>query len=377
MTDTDYQKLLLNPRRLEVGHRVLAATEVAQDLELLVLALERAYPAKWVMDSQKWTEVLQKIKAVRFAENISNEIFGSVVADILWQIPDGHLTVKLDGKILGKEFHRQIRQPATGRNLAVSSEGQAWKMETRQNGTGPVSVLAISYFPPSSDSQWFGFTEAVRKVLDSAAIIVDLRGNIGGDDAKGFEMASLFLGRELEMGWVQEVVCETAESFALQINTYELIIWNRYVAKNLLPPVELTDHLESLKCKARTLAQNPAGNGKVVVEQAPRVDAKGSLAFNNKIFVLVDAATASSGEWTALYLKRHPNVVIVGENTHGMIHFGNSGLLQLPHSGLVINLCMKINELTDGQFFERTGITPDIQVSNEDSLNHVLSLGMK
>lgn len=56
--------------------------------------------------------------------------------------------------------------------------------------------------------------------------------------------------------------------------------------------------------------------------------------------------TVSSGEWTSLYFKKHPNAKIAGENTYGMIHFGNTVYLRLPHSGLSVALCMKINELT-------------------------------
>ncbi|QLY26937.1 S41 family peptidase [Bdellovibrio sp. KM01] len=377
MTASIYKKLLLDPRRLNNGHRVLSAVDVEQDLHLLLCALESAYPAKWIMRPEQWAEVLQKIKAVQLGASVYNDVFGSVLADILWQIPDGHLAVKLDGQILGKEFHRQTRQPTTGRNLNDSTSCTAWKIEQRRTAKGTVSILAISHFPPASDSQWLGFSEAVCRTLDSSAVIVDLRGNRGGDDAKGFELASILLGRELEMDWVREVACETAESLALQINTYELIIWNNYDSKDRVAPVELTKHLESLKSKASVLAINPLGDGKVVVEQIVGDASETSLAFNKKIFVLVDAVTASSGEWTALYLKRHPNTVIVGENTHGMIHFGNSGSLYLPQSGLSITLCMKINELMDGRFFEKTGISPDIHVSNKDSLGHVLDLGVE
>ncbi|WP_210415713.1 S41 family peptidase [Bdellovibrio sp. ZAP7] len=351
---------------------------MASDVGLLIQALEYAYPAKWIMSSDSWADVLQKIKAVHFEENVSNEVFGSALADILWQIPDGHLAVKLDGKVLGEFLHIQTKMPSTGHNLVSSGSNLAWNVEQRKSATGVVSIVAISHFPPSSDPQWFGFSEAIRGTLDSSAVIVDLRGNVGGDDAKGIEMVSILLGRELEMDWVQEVVCETAESLALQINTYELIIWNRYTSKNITPPAELTDHLDSLKGKANALALGAKDGGKVVVDHAPRsATSETTLAFKNKIFVLVDPVTASSGEWAALYLKRHPNAVIVGENTRGMIHFGNSGLLYLPHSGLCITLCMKINDLTDGRFFERTGIVPDMRIANRDSLEYVLSLGIE
>jgi len=56
-----------------------------------------------------------------------------------------------------------------------------------------------------------------------------------------------------------------------------------------------------------------------------------------------------------------------------MIHFGNTGFLRLPNSGLTVSLCMKMNEFKDGSFYEKTGVPPDINVSAQDSLEYVLT----
>lgn len=370
----NYKKFLLDARNVTSAPVTINASQALKDIELLSEALEKAYPAKWAMDLQLWQNIIFKLKSLKLTKTISTEAFGAELADILWQIPDGHLKVRINEKVLGGEFKHHLRKPTTGANLANLAAEEFWKIDYRKSSIGLIPIIAISGFPQASEPQWNGFSDAIKKTLTAAAIIVDLRGNSGGDDTRAHEMASVFLGRNLETDWVREVICETAEAIALQINTYEMIIWRTYSSKNVVPPEELTQKLQSLKDKAEALSFEPLDNCKVINQELLQ-DAKSEapLAFKKKIFVLIDPCTVSSGEWAALYLKKHPNTVLVGENTYGMIHFGNTGNLRLPHSGLNISLCMKINEITDGRFFEKKGILPDILISNTDSLNYVLN----
>lgn len=371
----NYKKFLFDPHHDTVTNPAnTSVVKFRKDIDFLVEALEKAYPAKWIMSEAQWKHIISDLYALKFDENTPAELFGTQIADILWQVPDGHLKVRLRDQILGHEFKNHLRKPTTGSNLAKSSSNECWKLEHRSAPLGNIPVIAISSFPQASEPPWVGFSEAIRNTLNAPAIIVDLRGNGGGDSTRAHEMASTFLGRDLEEDWVREIVCETAEAVALQINTYENIIWKNYRSKNLAPPMELVQILETLKERAESLATRPLSDSKTIHQQVPReMTNLPDLGFKNKIFVLIDPATISSGEWTALYLKKHPNAILVGENTYGMIHFGNTGRLQLPHSKLSIQLCMKINELTDGRFFEKTGIAPDVPVSNKDSLDYVIS----
>jgi hypothetical protein len=368
-----YEKFLIDPSKI-INCLTVSHDEAIADVQLLIEALEKAYPAKWTMDQAQWNQVITNLHAINFQDNLSVDRLGETLADILWPIPDGHLKVRNKEVTCGSLYKKNLRQPTTGKNLANLDAGEFWKMEFRKTPRGMVPVLAISGFPQSSEPSWNGFTEAIAEILKAPSLIVDLRGNGGGDDTKAIELVSALLGYELDINWVREIFCESAEAYALQINTYERIIWNNYKSKNEKAPSELINHLVELKEKALNLFINFPQGKKLIVEAESSVSSEHKIPkFDSDIFILIDPQTVSSGEWASLYLKNHPKAKIVGENTYGMIHFGNTGYLQLPNSGLIISLCMKINEISDGNFYEKLGVPPDIKVSSEDSLEYVIS----
>ncbi|WP_413291566.1 S41 family peptidase [Bdellovibrio sp. HCB337] len=364
-----FKDLLFDPNLPLKTQTHLSKKEAQADLEMLHYALTRAYPACWKMNSDEWARILETLQNITLPESIDRREFGSMISDILWDIPDGHLKVRFGSETLGAKFHKNLRQVSTGSNVAGTD---VWKIEMHDSPRGSIPVFGISRYPQSSEPHWQGFLEAVKHNLKASALVIDLRGNDGGDDTKAIEMTSLLLGHDLHIDWVREVICESAEAYALQINTYSKIIWINYDSKSLEAPAELKAHLEYLKTRASELqGQKP----QKTIHKLPALSKKslGAGAFNKPIYVLIDAETRSSGEWTVLYLKQHPQTVVVGDNTFGMIHFGNSGQLLLPYSQLTVALCMKINELISGEFYEKIGIPPTIRVSNEDSLKYTLT----
>ncbi len=63
-----------------------------------------------------------------------------------------------------------------------------------------------------------------------------------------------------------------------------------------------------------------------------------------------------------------------GENTAGLVHFGDTGRLVLPNSGIDILISVKYLKYRDNRFVERTGYTPDVIVTKgTDALDVALS----
>lgn len=348
--------------------------EAGNDRDYLVEALEKAYPGKWAMKQTEWAQILKNLRALKFVDPVYVDSLGEILADELWPIPDGHLKVKKQGVTCGTLYKKYLRQPSTGANLANREKGEFWKFESKETPRGKIAILAISGFPQSSEPVWEGFQETTSKILTASTLIVDLRGNGGGDDTKASELVSALLGYELDQSWIRQIVLESAESYALQINTYERIIWENYKKKNEEPPAELEVLLTELKEKAQDFSLHfPDGKKTVIEVDSAVASGERSPKFKGDIFVLIDPQTVSSGEWASIYLKKLPQTKTVGENSYGMIHFGNTGYLQLPHSGLAVSLCMKINEFTDGSpFYEKTGLSPDIRITGKNSFDYVL-----
>jgi hypothetical protein len=85
--------------------------------------------------------------------------------------------------------------------------------------------------------------------------------------------------------------------------------------------------------------------------------------FDRPVYVLVDRGCASSCESTLDAFERHPEVITVGENTGGFIHFGNMGMAVLPRSGIVVQLATDFWKYDDGRYLEKIGIAPKLRVS--------------
>jgi C-terminal processing protease CtpA/Prc len=109
-------------------------------------------------------------------------------------------------------------------------------------------------------------------------------------------------------------------------------------------------------------------DGKINAEQIISFGTK-HLAFNpasghNKpIYILTDGGCASSGESTAAAFEHHPEAKKVGRNTAGFIHFGNVGIIVLPHSKITVQISTSFQEYADHRFLEKTGIKPDIETA--------------
>jgi len=82
-----------------------------------------------------------------------------------------------------------------------------------------------------------------------------------------------------------------------------------------------------------------------------------------------NAGQAAKAPWKLLQL--HPTVKTLGENTRGMIHFTNEGMIQLPASHLFVRMATKFNDYE--QFIEKVGHEPDIRVpKGQDAFKYLV-----
>lgn len=361
-------QLLIDDSSARFTNDELSAESVKVDIAILLYALERAYPGKWSMNEESWNAVLDRISSINgplCAADLAEQI-----ANHLWPIPDGHLKVKGGATIFGQGYRNSLRPSSVGENSI--RDDRVWDVQKVERDGKHISLLAIRWFPQPSEASWSGFFEQFPEIVKSEALIIDLRGNDGGNDQNAMELASYLLGRPLPLNWIQEVICESPGSYALQANTYQRIL-DQCVHREGSAPSELVVQRNYLLQRMREL------NADAMEKRIHRDDQFSPSIplplrpYPGKIFVLIDSRTKSSGEWAALYLKRHPNTILVGEHSYGMIHFGNGGLLRLPKSGIEVTLCMKLNELVGGRFYEKAGIPPDIPVKG-DALSYVLNI---
>jgi hypothetical protein len=278
------------------------------------------------------------------------------IGEVLSIFPDQHLKAKYRGTYC---FESDIKKVEVGKNLNDSKN--PWIGIKDKKG---IYTIAISQFTPG---KWPGFLEFVREAQRSAKmIIIDLRGNGGGDDSIGFELAEILAGQKIE----------TPIAPAIRRNTLETLqIWENYLnvlkksSNDKCEKDQLDVYLNENSERMNTVLSGGVEEfiSKDVKETNWQYDQ--TKGFQGKIFILQDKDCASSCESTIDFFEFFPNVTRVGFNTAGMTHFGNVGLFVLPNSSIQINMPTKTNRFKDDRFIEFKGRAPDI-VLNEGQNAH-------
>lgn len=367
-----FESFLFDPSVRFLESLSLSRDQLRQDLQVLLQALTQAYPGSWALPGDQWEAFLNRLTSWPIPAQLRLRAFADALADLLWEMPDGHLRIRFHSSIYSTSFKARLRLPSTGSNLADADHGEFWRIENHRSPLGPVPVVAISSFPQASHPGWKDLEEKIRSLRTSTVLAVDLRGHAGGDDLGAARLTSLLSGYEISRSWVRERARETPQAYALQANSCASLIWHGYVMKGRPPPNKLQHLRDRLLAQARLLQEEPAIEPASASPSDPQ-EKLPPLPFGGRLFVLIDAQTIAAGEWAALHLQKQLGACLVGENSYGLIHFAETGLLRLPFSGLEIPLSRKIHILDDGRFFEKTGIPPDLPVSSTDSLNFLLS----
>ena len=99
---------------------------------------------------------------------------------------------------------------------------------------------------------------------------------------------------------------------------------------------------------------------------------QGFIPNENLVIVLMDNNVASSGECFVGYLRQMENTLFVGSNTMGAFLTGNVIQTPLPHSRFDIFFGVSLFARPDLSSFEGIGFAPDLWVPPDESLERVL-----
>lgn len=362
-TQKDFKSLSHQSMKLPSGDiqfkESISEEEFKEDILLLRYALDKGYGAKGSVSDEIFDRVDLGLKNLAFIPKPIE--LCRKIGEAMSEFPDHHLKAKYRGTFCYKKNSEKVD---VGNNL--NDTKAAWKgIKTKGN----IYTIAISQFTPG---KWPGFLEFADEAMEKAkAIIIDLRGNGGGDDSIGFELAEKLAGQKIE----------TPIAPAVRRNTPEtLTLWDNYlnVLKNNSNNENMKNQLDIyIKENAKKMKKALAGEiEEFTTREIEKSDWKydKSKGFQGPIYILQDKGCGSSGESTIDFFEFFPNVTKVGFNTAGMIHFGNIGIILLPHSGIQINIPTKANKYKDGRFIEFTGIKPDVLLEDgQDAYDYVLN----
>lgn len=353
---------------------LLSSDQIRADIALARLALERGYGGRNFVPATSWQATLDALERLS-SQSLSVQAFCDALAEAFWQLPDAHLSAKRQtipersNARCGSSFKAASRKASVGANrgAAVAKE-RPWAFESMQVGNTLVGVLSIMRFPSRDAPEWKGFDDAVTSLGSSDAAIIDLRGNGGGDDARGYQVARALVDGPVQTGVLKTHLRQTPETLTLLLNTLDRIARK--------PDGSLEDYMRESYAEVeawRRSVLKTASPEYLVREKSPYALHLGERAFKGPIAVLVDASCGSSCESTLEVLRRHPRARVFGERTAGYIHFGDVGSLTLPHSGIRLGIPTKFHEYPSGAFFDKVGFEPDVVVSpGSDALDSAL-----
>lgn len=345
----------------------LTQKEVTNDINTLTNHLSRTYSGYWFYFNDQEKDRLNAALTAIPQGPLSVQELCKRVGAALDILPDGHLFAQTDGTVCGdKPSYVDV-----GQNLS-SELNQPYLVENKVVDEIRIGVVAIRSFTNHDEPAWRDFLDQVHKIITTSDhLIVDLRGNRGGDSWFAEQLPLLVFNRSVNPYERQKKV-QTPQALQLQINAFDLQIQN-YREKKRAVPKALTEHRRYFtdlqkKAQENTLPQ-------VAERSFPGEPHLGDgKAFSGHLVVLIDGKCGSACEVAALNLKSD-STTFVGVNTDGLVHFGNPGILVLPHSSIRVSIPSGFSSLRNDVFLEEKGLSPDVRLSNgEDAFSKAVEI---
>jgi hypothetical protein len=172
----------------EINHdyqKKLTDQDVRSDLAQLKYALNYAYSGRKYLPGEQFHSLLSGLGEIH--GEMTALAFCKEIQSRLNQVSDSHLHAQI---YKDRCYVSEVPHGGVGPNFYSGTA--VWDAEMRTKQGVPALYVAIRTFPGHQSPEWNGFIETVKNLLPkSRLVILDLRGNDGGDDTKGKELSTL------------------------------------------------------------------------------------------------------------------------------------------------------------------------------------------
>jgi len=232
----------------------------------------------------------------------------------------------------------------------------------QEDTIGGIPIVRIRSFSDHHAKYLNRFLETANKYKGAPCLIVDIRGNGGGNEEWPKKWITRFTGQQpSSKRYFTDLISKTtmmgrANSFENLLDIYPETYFyqtekDRFTAQaDLFEKQHMTPHWSG------------------PFSQDARV-----IPNDTTLIVVINGKVGSAAEGFINYLQQVENVVFVGENTWGALVFGQMTLHQLPHSKLSVNLPISLNIPLDLEFREEKGFFPHLWIPAEDALNYAVA----
>ena len=189
-----------------------------------------------------------------------------------------------------------------------------------------------------------------QRVADDSArvLVIDLRGNGGGDSRLGDELLRYVTTKPYRMSSAKQ---------------WKMSAEYRAYFKSMVHPSVRWTHGWELFSIGRRLMNGPAGK-MVTFTEAPEAHEAAQPFFAKPVCVLIGPQTFSSAVDLADGIKTYRLATLVGEETGGRPNgFGEAYIFRLPRSQLAVSVSSALFVRASGDTTDHRGVVPDIAAS--------------
>jgi len=173
----------------------LTREQVEQDISILEYAFREAYGGRKFVPKEQMERLANSLARIRQNPPNSPRELCRQIDEALVDVQDRHLMTLFSEELCSEKRKAIWKTGTVGKNLHPKTN-PPWAVSKIKIGKRTVPVISITAFPKSEDESWNGFLPAVEKAVKTApAIVIDLRGNGGGDDSKGLAMVTNSLAK--------------------------------------------------------------------------------------------------------------------------------------------------------------------------------------
>lgn len=347
--------------------------EIKNDLDILLATLDKAYGGKGILPGNQYVDLVSGLERLEVSPAvISSQDLCNQIAELTEKINDDHLTVHIGDKTC----QRKWPVPNVGSNSGYGNSNPTWSLSVKKIENHSIPVLSIQKMSPSASPDWNGFLEAVQGLVKGRSpFVIDLRRNPGGDSTKGLQMAAILYGvnkvEDVPMPVKQIFRQRSPEAWAVLANASWLEMKSLKEERKPVPAY-ISDNYQSLVQYREKALQGLIPALEVQRLGQEKIDLTRAISF--PVYVLIDRNCGSSCELTLEALEKLPSIQTVGENTTGVVQYGNVGALYLPSSHIVIRMPTQGSKYDDQRHIEKIGYAPKWKVPlGTDALEYALS----
>ncbi|NNN05670.1 MAG: hypothetical protein HKL90_07195 [Elusimicrobia bacterium] len=240
-----------------------------------------------------------------------------------------------------------------------SHQNDGRPFESRTIDGIPVLSLRTLRLEHASDMERFVAT--AEKLRREPFIILDLRGNNGGNDGYGVRWLRALTNETIHYGLEKDALLSPLVGVG-EINA-------RNDRLQYVQDAEGRRQIEDLLDSAVKRLEKSDASAQPRKWETRTFDYPGQARrkFPGTLIVLSDGANSSSGESFVRMARSLSSTVVLGENSAGVETFSPVNMYRLPDSGIEISMGGAINQM-DGTIFEGKGISPDLWIDEADIL---------